>query len=904
MTKLIKLYFQIFALILTPLCVFAQNSAVNGLPPLKNFSPKQYQHYGKIWDIAHANNGLIYLASDKGLVEYDGEQWQLFRGSDGITRSVYVVNDSLIYTGSDTDFGKWERNAKQAFDYTSLYPFKDDLNEINEEFWNVYAWENQLVFTSSNNLYLYGTSGLTKLPTPSPIAKVFVLNDKLYLADTKGGLFIVKNLEIQKIAQLETSRKMEIVGLKSDQSTLIIVTKNDGIYSLNDGRIKELELPISAQLKQTTVFSFSTLSNQQMAFGTIREGLLIADSAGSKIHHLTTAQGLLNNTVLSIHQNADGVVWLGLDFGVSAIDLRSHYRFYYDLIGQFGTGYTSTIYDGLFYLGTNQGLYVAAWDSTKSNNPIKGDLKLLDHSEGQVWEVKSVDNTLFVSHDNGLFRLKNNQLQEVNTDRGFFTVERYGSQPYLLGGTYNGIAIFEKRGNEWTYLKKMEQILGSCNQIVVEREQVVWFNIPNFGVIRAELDADLTPTNREIYLKEAFNNEDVQINIENQLVRIVTKTHTYEYDQERKNFTIEERERLPETNSSLILANRPKTVLNADYHFLPIYGGFALEKNVHSKSLMHSATTILVRSIEAFSNQGTKLLSNGEEIPYSLNNVRIQARVASFQEVIYQYKHSLTEDWSKWSDESTIELINLPKGSHRMQIRAKVGSGQISETAEINFMIRTPWYRSPYMMACYVILMAALFYLLNQLKKKELRQQEIKLLEKQKKEWQVQEDRYRNQLEATSKLQLEAKYEDIKEQLKSKTMQLAAKAKENEEQQSVLLELKNRIIEIEQHPERLKSSLKDIKGLLSNYLDIDHKTFEIQIDELNQDFFKIIRDKYDDITLNDLRLCAYIKIGFNAKEIADIMNIKPSSVYISRSRLRKKLELHNDTDLYTFLNSL
>ena len=73
------------------------------------------------------------------------------------------------------------------------------------------------------------------------------------------------------------------------------------------------------------------------------------------------------------------------------------------------------------------------------------------------------------------------------------------------------------------------------------------------------------------------------------------------------------------------------------------------------------------------------------------------------------------------------------------------------------------------------------------------------------------------------------------------------------------------------------------------------------MDELHQDFFKKLKDKFPGLSNNDLRLCAYLKIGLNSKEIADILNIQPSSAYISRSRLRKKLNLGVDEDLHDFL---
>jgi len=74
------------------------------------------------------------------------------------------------------------------------------------------------------------------------------------------------------------------------------------------------------------------------------------------------------------------------------------------------------------------------------------------------------------------------------------------------------------------------------------------------------------------------------------------------------------------------------------------------------------------------------------------------------------------------------------------------------------------------------------------------------------------------------------------------------------------------------------------------------------MDELHQEFFKKIKDQFPNLSNNDLRLCAYIKVGLNSKEIAEILNIRPSSSYINRSRLRKKLNLKTEDDLYDFLN--
>jgi AraC family chitin signaling transcriptional activator len=73
---------------------------------------------------------------------------------------------------------------------------------------------------------------------------------------------------------------------------------------------------------------------------------------------------------------------------------------------------------------------------------------------------------------------------------------------------------------------------------------------------------------------------------------------------------------------------------------------------------------------------------------------------------------------------------------------------------------------------------------------------------------------------------------------------------------------------------------------------------------LHQEFFKKLKDNFPILSTHDLRLCAYLKIGMNSKEIAELLNIQPSSVFVSRSRLRKKLNIPVDEDFNTFLNKI
>ena len=68
-----------------------------------------------------------------------------------------------------------------------------------------------------------------------------------------------------------------------------------------------------------------------------------------------------------------------------------------------------------------------------------------------------------------------------------------------------------------------------------------------------------------------------------------------------------------------------------------------------------------------------------------------------------------------------------------------------------------------------------------------------------------------------------------------------------------------------------------------------------------QGFFKTLKERYPELTPNDLRLCSYLRMNFTTKEIAQMLNISTRGVEISRHRLRKKLKLKPEDNLFEFL---
>ncbi len=83
----------------------------------------------------------------------------------------------------------------------------------------------------------------------------------------------------------------------------------------------------------------------------------------------------------------------------------------------------------------------------------------------------------------------------------------------------------------------------------------------------------------------------------------------------------------------------------------------------------------------------------------------------------------------------------------------------------------------------------------------------------------------------------------------------------------------------------------------------DSDDFYKKVDELSSSFYARLNKQFEGLTKTDVRLCSFIKLDLNTKQIATLQNINPSSVKMSRNRLRKKLNLSPEDDLSAFLHA-
>lgn len=84
----------------------------------------------------------------------------------------------------------------------------------------------------------------------------------------------------------------------------------------------------------------------------------------------------------------------------------------------------------------------------------------------------------------------------------------------------------------------------------------------------------------------------------------------------------------------------------------------------------------------------------------------------------------------------------------------------------------------------------------------------------------------------------------------------------------------------------------------------DGQNFNLHFKKVYPDFYTKLKAHFPGLTENDLRMCAYIRIGMSTKEIAQMLSVLPETVHTIRYRIRKKMELQSDVLIEDFLRSI
>ncbi len=932
---------RLFNTILLLHCIIFLNAQEH--PPVLAFFPEIYGAENQNWSVTQTEDQRMYFANNSGLLEFNGSKWRRYSVPDNsIVRSV-KADGMKIYSGSYMDFGLWEHNQFGVPEYQSLVE-KLNLSILEEEqFWNIEILDDWILFQSLSRIYMINrASNETKIiESNHEILNIFNVNGIIYFAKRNNGIFKIVNgseVLVSNHPKLSSSR---LVGISNIDNNLLFITADNGFYFIENNVVKPWVLDLGIDFNELTIYSSTQLKDGSLILGTISNGLVHITSDGRLKYSLDYEKGLSNNTVLSIYEDKKGNLWLGMDIGISHINLSSRFRIYNDAKGQIGTVYTSIVHKGDLYLGTNQGLFV------KSRNN-SGDFNFIEGTSGQVWALRVIDGQLFCGHDLGTMIIKKgkvtNKIIEAN---GTWDFKKIKDSNLILQGNYSGLHVLENSSGVWKYRNKIEGFDISSrffhfskNKLFVNHELRGLYELEiskdYLKVIDANLVESITRGNGSNFIKfsDGFyytssmgvyqlsepTGDFVKAPVISNILENYSTTSTLldVNTTEKIKWCFADNNILLMSPGSLSSKPNIEEIPVSLYNFKKVVAGFENLTKINEADYLlgssngyyilkgdapkqNNSQTIQINTIEANINNEPKTnlsLLESPSLNYNNNNLSFNYSIPQYGNIVdinYSYKlEGRSENWSAWESKSTQAFENLPYGKYIFKVKGKIGNTETTNESSFPFIIKRPWYISNVAIAVYVILILLLSVIIHIVYRRYYKRQQQKLLLKSQKEMALSELENNQKLMQLKNEKLELDIENKNRELAISTMSLI---KKNEFLNTIKTTIKQ-----ENTPQGINKVIKIIDKNINNT--DDWKLFKEAFDNADKDFLKLVKQKHPNLTPNDLKLCAYLRLNLSSKEIAPLLNISPRSVEVKRYRLRKKMNLATKTSLTNYILDL
>jgi AraC family chitin signaling transcriptional activator len=917
-------------------CVFYAQE----LPPINTYTAKDYKAENQNWDISQSENKFMYVANNKGLLEFNGSSWQLYpTPNKTVMRSVKVLKDK-IYTGFYMDFGFWKKNDFGILEFTSIVE-KQNIQMIeDEQIWTILDLDGWLLFKSLERIYLYNTESkeVKIINSESILPKISKVNDVVYFQENNKGVFKIENGTPKLISDDQILKENIIVEIFKRENKLLFLTQKLGFFYLENGKLTKWKTPSESLLNSVTIYSAKQLKNKDFALGTISDGFIYLTKNGTVNYQITQKSGLNNNTILAVFEDEKNNIWLGLDNGINCVNSTSPFNIYNNNSNFIGTVYASIVFEDNLYLGTNQGLFYRNKDSKKT-------FQLVENTQGQVWSLEIIDGKLFCGHTSGTFLIKQGVSELIFNKQGTWMFKKI-AENMIIQGCYDGLYVLEKKNNRWELRNKVDGFNTSSKYLVMYDSHKFIVNHEYKGVFKLTLDKEFQKV-MHIEKEESLSKglHSCLISYQDKIV-YSSKKGVFLYDVKEDVFKrdaiysqlISEDDFISaalafnKSNNKLWsfskesikylipgkLSSQP-TVKSIPFSAAFPKATFGYENIIHLENEKYLIGTsdgyvvvdlnklntlknfkIEINEIHNFIIDEPRVnvgFSSKKEFLHKENNLEFYYSVPNYNKITsVKYQHLLVGQSKQWSIPSASKSVlfeNISYGSYTFKVRALVDGEVKSNEAVFSFVIERPWYVSNTMITIYVLLSLLAFYLVHVASKRYYKKQREELLEKAKKASELKELESSQQIIKLNNDKLRSDIESKNRELATSTMNII---KKNDFLSTIKLEL-------------MKSDAKSISKVVKiidknlNNTD-DWKMFQEAFNNADKNFLKKVKDKHPGLTPNDLRLCAYLRLNLSSKEIAPLLNISSRSVEVKRYRLRKKMELPHDSNLTNYILEL
>jgi hypothetical protein len=322
---------------------------------LSHYAPVTERFDNVCFDMVQDGRGILYFATNDGIQQFDGKEWDLLSGK-GAIYSVSIGRSGDIYWSGSVGYGKIVPDANGK---DSLLVMSTNVSDV---FQSVAVGE-QIYFINDQSVFVVGPgpSGATTIESTSlagAFTGIFDLYGEAYVTTESGNIF---RLESNNLTQTTFSlpEGVDVLTTATLNDDYVILASNNRIYACTQGlALKEVTLEDQAYADASVIVNIAWVNSQLIALGTLRGGVIFVNAISGRTQEIANyTTGLPDNEVFAIMSDNNQSVWVAHDYGFTRIAPYLPFRSFSHYPGIQGNLLCALSYRNSVFVGTSLGLF-------------------------------------------------------------------------------------------------------------------------------------------------------------------------------------------------------------------------------------------------------------------------------------------------------------------------------------------------------------------------------------------------------------------------------------------------------------------------------------------------------------------------------------------------------------------
>ena len=447
--------------------------------------------------------------------------------------------------------------------------------------------------------------------------------------------------------------------------------KGDGIYETDEQRNANTSQSMSLW-DDVEVHERLVLPDGTTLLATVTCGVIATDRTRQKIWQLDESTGLCSNSVVALCYDGHGTVWGATENGLFNLSSSKVFTQFSELDGLKGQVNATLLSKEGLLVGTLQGLYLREGDNFRRMPVINQSCRDM---------MLTPDSLPLVAGADGVFVCADGGVKTLYDDCYALSLHALDGESFLLGtadGIYRG--YYDGRKAELTdsipYVFRFTTGQGDSLWVTDTYRKTYWSEGGRTVFVRKD-NKDISPL---LDYTDGAGRRWKCLPSDMGLVNVNGK--------------------LSATQNEWLMALRSTSIQNVmvDGETAWLGGAFGLIR------------LDLREAAKGRPEKPNVYIRTRHQHGRSLSITVATDRTDFIGSTAYSYRLNLTDEWSPWGSDQTLDFYNMAYGSHTIQVRARDPFGNIVESERMLVVLRPPFEQSGYAIALYILAGLVLIY--------------------------------------------------------------------------------------------------------------------------------------------------------------------------------------------------